>query len=258
MINSLLFWILFVGCVRTTPVSPVVTAPMEHTEILDHVRAIPSPAAGKVNIQMKGSSKTLNFAGSAGGALLFDRPKGAKMELLIPFIGPIFSATYDGTALSVLTYSDAQQRHTDQTDHWTEQATSGMLTTDEVFGLLLGDLPMKEVTPSSIEGNADGTMTAIRESGSGHHMLATVGSTGFLQGVTVLAPDRTLVLSMAYDTFTQVDKVWIPKAVTLNIPQLTLEMTIAYKGEIIPVSNAIIWDTQTPRGFTKKEVFLSL
>ena len=258
MTNILLSWILFVGCVRTIPVSPVVTVPLEHTEILNHVRAIPSPASGKVNIQMKGSSKTLNFAGSAGGALVFDRPKGAKMELLIPFIGPIFSATYDGTALSVLTYSDAQQRYTDRADQWTEQATSGMLTTDEVFGLLLGELPMKEIAPSSIEGNADGTMTAVWESGGGHRMLATVGPTGFLQGVTVLAPDRTLVLSMAYDTFAQLDNVWIPKAVTLNIPQLTLEMTIAYKGEIVPVSKPIIWDTQTPRGFTRKEVFLSL
>jgi hypothetical protein len=254
MTNVLLLWVLLSGCVRTVPVSPVVSAPVESALVLEQVRQLPLPASGKIQIQVKGSSKALNFAGSVGGVLLFDRPEAASMKLVAPFIGPVFSATYDGEALSVLTYSNAEQRYADRPDLWVAQATNGALTVDEAFGLLIGDLPMKEVLPLSVVGNPDGTTVATWRDADGQTMVATIGSTGFLQRVVVLASDTTLVLSMTYGEYAQADKVWMPKSVTLEIPKLTLKMTITYRGALANLPKSVRWNTEIPTGFTRKEL----
>jgi hypothetical protein len=254
MISALLFWMSVSGCVRTVPVSPVVTVPLESAKVLERARAISLPDSGQIRLQFKGSSKVLNFSGSVGGVLLFDRPDGAKLELIAPFIGPIFSAVYDGSALSVLMYSNAEQLYSDDPDHWISEVTQGVLKTDEFFGLMIGDLPMDDSMPLSVEVGPTRSVVATWKIAEGHKMTATIGEAGFLQGVIVSAPDATLVFSIVYGEYVQSNEVWLPKAITLEIPRLTLNATVTFRGVISELSKPITWDTSTPRGFVRKDV----
>jgi hypothetical protein len=254
MISALLFWMSVSGCVRTVPVSPVVTVPLESAKVLERARAISLPDSGQIRLQFKGSSKVLNFSGSVGGVLLFDRPDGAKLELIAPFIGPIFSAVYDGSALSVLMYSNAEQLYSDDPDHWISEVTQGVLKTDEFFGLMIGDLPMDDAIPLSVELGPARSVVVTWEVSDGHKMSATIGDAGFLQRVVISAPDTTLIFSIVYGEYVQSNKVWLPKTIALEIPSLTLSATVTFRGMVSELSKPITWDTSTPRGFVRKDV----
>ncbi len=220
--------LLLIGCAGTLhPEAPAQTP----QNVLDMARERPIPDPVQARFHIKVRSKPLDVAGGTGGALIFDRPGRGHVAVLGPLGAPLATLTSDGVGLAV-DFMRAH-RHLVGTDAESvvRETTGGIVGIDDMFGLLVGDLPLDDAKVKSRAKLEDGQVQLVLQGPRKSSISAVLdGATG--APISLIANDRNKrrLLEASYGPFeTHGDGSLVPSTVNIEIPQLEMTLELRFK-----------------------------
>jgi len=244
----LIGWLLVAGCGGSIP--PIGGPPVPESA-LQLARARPTPDPVQARFQLKVRSKPLDVAGSASGALIFDRPGQGHLAVLGPLGAPLATLTSDGVGLAVdFTRS---RRHIVGTDaeEVVREVTGGVAGVDDLFGLLMGDLPLDEAKVLSQAELESGRVQLILQGPrktSLHVVLDT--QTGTPVSLVALGRNQRRLLIAEYAPFVpHEESMWVPSELHLEVPQLELSVDLRFKWWKTLDEVPDVFSLDTPEGF---------
>jgi len=228
-------------------------APSHQPEsILEMGRARPIADPVQARYHVKVRSKPLNIAGSTGGALIFDRPGKGHLAVLGPLGSPLVTLTSDGAGLAIDFVRD--KRHIVGLDAETvvRETTGGIVGVDDMFGLLIGDLPLDDAKVKSKALLEDGSVQLVLQGPRKSTIVAVLEpETG--TPISLIASDRNKrrLLAAEYGPFdTHTDGTLVPSTVEIEVPQLEMSVELRFKWWKTLDEVPEVFGIETPEGFT--------
>ena len=225
----LLTLVLTFGCGRSLPPEDPSHIP---ESVLDMGRARPTPNPVRARYHLKVRSTPLDVAGSTGGALIFDRPGKGHLAVLGPLGAPLVTLTSDGVGLAVDFTRDKRHLVGVDAEAVVRETTGGIVGIDDLFGLLVGDLPLDDAKVRSTDLLENGQVQLVLQGPRKSTIVAVLDPT-LGTPVSMVANDRNKrrLLAVSYEPFdTHEDGTLVPSTVDIEIPQLEMSVTLRFKS----------------------------
>jgi hypothetical protein len=216
------------GCGGTLPGVATVQRP---ESVLEQARARPSPDPVQARYHLKVRSKPMDLAGSTGGALILDRPGQGHLAVLGPLGAPLMTLTSDGVGLAVDFVRDGRHLVGGDAESVVRDVTGGIVGIDDLFGILIGDIPLDDARIQSQSEREDGTVQLVLQ-GPRKSTLMAILNAGSGTPVSLVAIGRTgrRLLVAEYEPFVPHDgDLWVPSVVHVEVPQLELTVDLRFK-----------------------------
>lgn len=246
--NALLGLTLALGCARTLKPEVAARAP---SAVLELARARPVADPLQARFSMKVRSRVLQVAGSTHGALIVDRPGQGHFALMGPVGGPIFTLSSDGQGVSVLLPRDGRHLVASDADRVLDEVGGGLLGVDDLFGLLLGVLPLEEARITRKTPLPEGRVQVTLAGPEATRLVVTLRTTdGTPESLAVYGDAHAPLLVAAYSTFESGDDgSLLPTAVAVEVPRLDLRLELAYRSWKVPDPVPDVFGLGAPSGF---------
>jgi hypothetical protein len=210
---------------------PALSTSQTPETVLEQARARPSPDPVQARYHLKIRSKPMELAGSTGGALIFDRPGQGHLAVLGPLGAPLVTLTSDGTGLAVDLVRD--RRHLLGLDAETvmREVTGGIVGIDDLFGILIGDIPLDEARIKSQVEREDGTAQLVLQGPRKSTLMVILNpETGTPISMVAIGKAGRRLLVAEYEPFVAHDgDQWVPSVVHVEVPQLELTVDLRFK-----------------------------
>lgn len=251
------------GCPSKTPLDSAVGAPQTVFEAA-RARVVPNVLKAKFGIKLH--SKPLGLAASTSGGLIVARPGKGRIDLFGPMGNSLVTASSDGVALSILLAGQERQLLAADAESVLRETTGGVAGLDDVFAVLVGDLPFDEARVRSLKTTPDPLFVGPATPEAPVPQLVCVELDG-PKDTTVeayLNADATprsliardgrgdVVMTATYDPFALVGADWMPTRVELYMPALDLTVEAKYRSweTLTAVPDSIV--PTVPAGFTSE------
>lgn len=244
--------LLLFGCARG--MKPEVPT-QEPAAVLDMARArpIPDPLQGKFTIKVR--SERLDIAGSTNGVIIVDRPGKGHIAILGPLGGPLFTLSSDGVGVSVVLPRDSRHLLALDAETVLEQAAPGLAELDDLFGLLLGDIPVDEARVREVKKLDEERVLVVLEGPDDTVIAVTLRSAvGTPEAIIVQRSTGERVLAATFATFTEVEGALMPSQVAVEVPSLDLRVDLAYRSWRLLDEVPPVFGLEAPPGFTTESL----
>lgn len=240
---------LLAGCARQAP-GAAGERTAEAVLAAARARSVPDPLQGRFSIRLR--SKQLDVAGSTGGAIVLDPPGRGHVAIFGPLGGPWYTLTTDGDAVAVV--ATREQRHyvEEDADALVAMLVPGLRDVDELFGLLVGQVPLDDERLQGLRVLDDGRVMALLD-GSGGVLVSVVlrpedGTPASL--VAQRGDDR--LLAATFGAFQPGAGALLPTEVAVEVPSLDLRVDLSYRSWRSPDTPPDVFGLGAPPGFTSE------
>lgn len=210
-------------------------------------RAVPDPLQGRFSIRLR--SRRLDVAGSTGGAVVLDPPGRGHLAIFGPLGGPWYTLTTDGDAVSVV--ATREQRHyvEDDADALVRALVPGLRDVDELFGLLVGRVPLDDERLQGLRVLDDGRVMALLDAGDGVRVSVVLRPEDGTPASLVAQRGNERLLAATFGNFQPDAGALLPTDVAVEVPSLDLRVDLAYRSWRSPDAAPDVFGLAAPPGF---------
>lgn len=235
------------GCAKKRP---PVEAPAQAPPVVLQMaqsRPIPDPLQARYSFRIR--SERLDLAGSTNGVLIVDRPGNAHLALLAPIGGPVFTLSSDGAGVSVVLPRDRRHLVSPDAQGVLNEAAGGFASLDDLFGLLVGDLPLDDARVVGRTEREDEVHVVL--DGPNETVVVVVLDPALATPKLLQAQrDGQRVLSASWAPFQEVDGALLPTEVALEVPALDLRIDLRYRSWRVLEEVPDVFGLGAPAGFS--------
>jgi len=231
---------LLLGCVHT----PAPETWSSETEVPE--RLVLNPV--RTRFSFTAQSPVLELAIQADGGLAVARPGGGRMDLFGPLGHPTLSVSTDQSALSIQLIGERRHLLAAEAEGVLRDLTRGAVGLEEALGVLLGELPSAD--PARTTHTEEG-LEVRWMSGADHQVLAVIDpDLGVPTRLEIQDLEGSSALIARYGAFKEGPGGVLPEDLTLQVPELELEVTVRYRGWQAWEPRPDVFATQAPAGFS--------
>lgn len=193
-------------------------------------RAFPELERARLHLKLK--SAPLDLASGTSGVLIIDGPGRAHLAVMGPLGGPFATVTSDGEGMVVGWPRDQHMMTALDAHSNLLEATHGLMGLEDVTGMLLGQLPMKDAKVRR-KLRLNSGQVELELEGPNRSRLSVILDSQTATPVSMLVTEKTgrVVLVASYGPFEpDARSVLVPSEVRIDVPQLELTMELRYKS----------------------------
>lgn len=243
---ALALTLLLSGCARKPAVSATGRTAEDVLE-LARARTLPDPLQGRFSIRLR--SQQLDVAGSTGGAVILDPPGRAHVAVFGPLGGPWYTLTTDGQGLAVV--ATREQRHyvEDDADALVAATVPGLNDVDELFGLLVGQVPLDDDRVQGLRVLDDQRVMALLDASGGLLVSVVLRPEDGTPASLVAQRGQERVLAATFGSFEPAAGSLLPTDVAVEVPGLDLRVDLSYRSWRSPDEAPDVFGLEAPEGF---------
>lgn len=217
--------LLLLACVKESPPQalPEFVTPAQLAGAWS--RTTPARLRAKLQVKIQQGEGEQLRAASVGGALLLDRPGRARLDLMHPLAGRLYTAVLAQDAAALWMMDDKRYLFTDDLAGLLAEFTGGLRQTDDVIGLFTGELPLDGAVPV---GARDGGV--VLGGPSDTRWTVWLGENGTLSAFKGENKGGIALLSATYGPYAEVAGASLPTRLTVAIPSILLSLDLRFDG----------------------------
>ena len=224
-------------------------APADKPEsILAMARARPIPNPVRARLGLKIRSKMLGVAASTGGGIVAHRPGRGRIDVFGPLGNPLVTVKSDATGLALHLVRDRRHLVASDAESVMLATTGGVIGVDELFAVLVGDLPFDSQRARGLRASDEGVSVHFKMPGKNIVYAVLNPANGTPRSLRAMNSKDELILSAVYGDFEAVGGQLMPKHVALELPALDLSIDVKYRSWKILEEPPQVFGLEPPEG----------
>lgn len=234
------------GCARKPP-ETAMGRTVEDVLELARSRTLPDPLQGRFTIRLR--SQRLDVAGSTGGAVILDPPGRGHVAIFGPLGGPWYTLTTDGEGLAVMATREQRHYFEDDADALVAEIVPGLRDVDELFGLLVGQVPLDESRVQDTRVLDDRRVMVLLDASGGVFVSVVLRPEDGTPASLVAQRGRERLLAATFGEFERTAGSLLPTDVAVEVPGLDLRVDLSYRSWRSPSEPPDVFSLEPPPGF---------
>lgn len=245
--------LLLIGCARTMKPPEVPTQQPPAVLEMARARAVPDPLRARFNVRIR--SRALDVAGSTHGVLIVDRPGKGHIAIMGPLGGPLFTLSSDAVGVAAVLPRDRRHLAAVDAQSVLQDTVPGLAELDDLFGLLVGDVPLDEERVRQVQRLDDERVVVVLDGPDGVLIAVTLWTaTATPSGIVAQRSGGERLMAVTFAPFQEAEGALMPTDVALEVPSLDLRVDLSYRSWRVLDTVPDVFGLDTPAGYTTESL----